>query len=99
VPILMLKGLEERTHDMDDWELRNEIRHIEQETEELEHVLKSQVEHYLFALVAIANGDEATADQLRSAARRALGDLTVNQDVIEKAKRTYFGSGKPKGSS
>ncbi|HEU4792103.1 MAG TPA: hypothetical protein VFS96_00445 [Nitrolancea sp.] len=84
---------------MDDWELRNEIRHIEQETAELEHVLKSQVEHYLFALVAIANGEGATADQLRSAARRALGDVTVEQDVIDEARRTYFASRKPKGSS
>ncbi len=84
---------------MDDWELRNEIRHIEQETEEMEHVLKSQVEHYLFALVAIAYGEDATADQLRSAARRALGEVKVEQDVVEKARRTYFGSGKPKGSS
>ncbi len=82
---------------MDGWELRKEIRHIEQETAELEHVLKSQVEHYLFALVAIANGEEATADQLRSAARRALGDVTVEQDVIDEARRTYFASGKPKG--
>lgn len=84
---------------MDDWEFRDEIRHIEQETEELEHVLKSQIEHYLFALVAIANGEEATADQLRAAARRALGDVTVEQDVIDKARRTYFGSWKPEESS
>ncbi len=84
---------------MDDWEFRDEIRHIERETEELEHVVRSQVEHYLFALVAIAYGEKATADQLRSAARRALGDVKVEQDVIEKAQRTYFASGRPKGSS
>lgn len=84
---------------MDGWELQDEIRHIERETEELEHVLKSQIEHYLFALVAIANGEGATADQLRSAARRALGDVTVEPDVIEKARRTYFGSRKSGGST
>lgn len=80
---------------MDDWELQHEIHEIEWETEELGHVLKSQIELYLFALVAIANGEEATADQLRSAARRALGNITMEQDAIEKARRTHFGFRKP----